>query len=209
MSHNPKAPFERTDAPIKVAVLSDDSLLAAALSSLLGQQGGVEVTALAQADVALWDPGADASRLEPKLAELSRLAPPALALVPNIQQAPLALEAGARGVMLRDHVGPHLISALRAVQGGLTVLDTSLADSLVGGRPMLAPLTGPRDSLTAREREVVQLMAEGLSNKQIASRLDISEHTAKFHIGRILEKLDSDTRTEAVVRAVRHGLVSV
>jgi DNA-binding NarL/FixJ family response regulator len=197
MSHNPKAPFERTDTPIKVAVLSDDSLLAAALSSLLGQQGGVEVTALAQADVALWDPGADASRLEPKLAELSDLAPPTLALVPSIEQAPLALEAGARGVMLRDHVGPHLISALRAVQGGLTVLDTSLADNLVGGRPMLSPQL--REALTARERD----------NKQIAGRLDISEHTAKFHIGRILEKLDSDTRTEAVVRALRHGLVSV
>jgi two-component system nitrate/nitrite response regulator NarL len=211
MSHNPKAPCERTDTPIKVAVLSDDSLLAAALSSLLGQQGGVEVTALAQADVALWDPGADASRLQMKLAELSHLAPPTLALVPNSEQAPLALEAGARGVMLRDHVGPHLISALRAVQGGLTVLDTSLADNLLAdtmvGRPLLAPQL--KESLTAREREVVQLMAEGLSNKQIAGRLDISEHTAKFHIGRILEKLDSDTRTEAVVRALRHGLVSV
>lgn len=207
MSDNPKLPFERTDAPIRVAVLSDDSLLAAALSSLLDQQGEVEVTQLERADVALWDPGADRDKLGPKLGELAELNAPTLALIPDVSQANLALEAGARGVMLRDHVGPHLVSALRAVQGGLTVLDASLADRLVSKSQFEMPALA--EDLTSREREVVQLLAEGLSNKQIAKRLAISEHTAKFHIGRILDKLDSDTRTEAVVRAVRYGLVTL
>jgi DNA-binding NarL/FixJ family response regulator len=208
MSDNPQLPFERTDAPIRVAVLSDDTLLTSALSSLLDQQGEVEVTKLDAANVALWDPGADCDKVETKLGELAELGAPALALVPDLKQAPKALEAGARGVMLRDHVGPHLISALRAVQGGLTVLDTSMADTLVNGRPKF-DMPELAEDLTAREREVVQLLAEGLSNKQIARRLHISEHTAKFHIGRILEKLDSDTRTEAVVRALRYGLVEL
>ncbi len=207
MSENPRLPYERTVAPIKVAVLSDDSLLRSALSSLLDQEGEVEVTQLDAADVALWDPGADRDVFDGKLEELAALNAPTLALIPDQAQAPVALEAGARGVMLRDRVGPHLVSALRAVQGGLTVLDTSLADNLVQkpnyGMPDLA------EALTARETEVVQLLAEGLSNKQIAARLHISEHTAKFHIGRILDKLDSDTRTEAVVRAVRYGLVAL
>jgi DNA-binding NarL/FixJ family response regulator len=208
MSDNPKLPFERSTAPIRVAVLSDDTLLSSALSSLLDQQGEVEVTALDTAQVALWDPGADCDKVEGKLGELAKLNAPTLALVPDLAQAPMALEAGARGVMLRDQVGPHLISALRAVQGGLTVLDTALADSLVSGRPQHG-MPALAENLTAREREVVQLLAEGLSNKQIASRLHTSEHTAKFHIGRILDKLDSDTRTEAVVRALRYGLVKL
>jgi DNA-binding NarL/FixJ family response regulator len=207
MSENPKLPYERTDAPIRVAVLSDDTLLTSALSSLLKQEGEVEVTQLDTADVALWDPGADLEIHHLKLEQLAAINAPTLALVPDKAQASMALEAGARGVMLRDKVGPHLLSALRAVRGGLTVLDTSMADNLVQrpnyGMPALA------EPLTGREHEVVQLLAEGLSNKQIAKRLTISEHTAKFHIGRILDKLDSDTRTEAVVRAVRYGLVEL
>jgi DNA-binding NarL/FixJ family response regulator len=117
-----------------------------------------------------------------------------------------ALGAGAKGVLLRDRVGPHLVSALRAVRGGLTVLDAAISDRLVGPREPAEPPPTVGE-LTSREREVVQLLAEGLSNKEIAQRLDISEHTAKFHIGRILGKLDADSRTEAVVRAVRWGLV--
>ncbi len=214
MSDNPKRPLERSDAPLRVAVISDDAHLTSALSSILDHPGELEVTQLDTAHVAVWDPGADPDRVDAKLAEIAEVNAPTLALVPDLSLASKVLEAGARGVLLRDNVllqenvGPHLVSALRAVQGGLTVLDTALADSLVSGRgrydmPALA------EELTAREREVVSLLAEGLSNKQIASRLHISEHTAKFHIGRILDKLDSDTRTEAVVRAVRYGLVKL
>ncbi len=207
MHQSPIQPSERTSAPIKVAVLSDDALLRNALASLLGQQEGVEVTPLEGADVALWDPGADQRSVEPKLGQLKDLGAPAVALLPDADHAQRAIHAGARGVILRDRVGPHLISALHAVRGGLTVLDTSLADDLIANGHHGNGDGELVEELTSREREVIQLMSEGLSNKQIAKRLDISEHTAKFHIGRILAKLDADTRTEAVVRAVRHGLV--
>jgi two-component system, NarL family, nitrate/nitrite response regulator NarL len=227
MSKNPTTQIEKASRPTRVAVLSDDALLRTALSSMLDRGGEVEVAELASADVVLWDPGADRARLEGKLGELARIQTPILALLPDPSQAQLVLGAGARGVMLRDRVGfprsdgpsrpdgtsqsdgpmpTPLVSALRAVQGGLTVLDGALAEHLVGREQ-----DGPDllEELTAREREVVTLMVEGLSNKQIARRLSISEHTAKFHIGRILAKLDADTRTEAVVRALRFGLVTL
>jgi len=190
---------------MRVAVVSDDDVLGANLASFLDQQGDVEVTALSRAEVALWDSGADVQTVGTRLGELAELIPPALALLPDAAQASAALGAGARGVILRSSLGSSLVSALRAVRGGLTVLDGQLADSLIS--PDRADPVATFDPLTARETEVIQLMAEGLSNKQIARRLIISEHTAKFHIGRILAKLDADTRTEAVVRALRHGMV--
>jgi two-component system, NarL family, nitrate/nitrite response regulator NarL len=205
MTQNSSVP-RSSSGPVRVAVLSEDQLLRAALAGLLEQQGEIEVTDIGRAEVALWDPGADRGRAEGRLRELGAMSRPTLALVPDAGQAMAALGAGAKGVLLRDRVGPHLVSALRAVRGGLTVLDASIADRLVGPREPVEPPPAVGE-LTAREREVVQLLAEGLSNKEIAQRLDISEHTAKFHIGRILMKLDADSRTEAVVRAVRWGLV--
>jgi len=65
----------------------------------------------------------------------------------------------------------------------------------------------PAEDLTAREHQVLQLLAEGLSNKAIAQRLQISEHTAKFHVAAILAKLEAHSRTEAVIKAVRQGLI--
>jgi DNA-binding NarL/FixJ family response regulator len=102
----------------------------------------------------------------------------------------------------------HLLSALLAVSSGLSVMDASLAEDFA--QPLVAPsLPDGWEPLTDREREVIALLAEGLSNKQVARRLTISEHTAKFHTARILAKLDADSRTEAVVRAVRFGVVEL
>jgi DNA-binding NarL/FixJ family response regulator len=70
-----------------------------------------------------------------------------------------------------------------------------------------APNVAPSDPLTPREQEVLQLLAEGLPNKVIAQRLTISEHTVKFHINAILGKLGAQSRTDAVVRATRSGLL--
>ncbi|MEZ4437770.1 MAG: response regulator transcription factor [Polyangiaceae bacterium] len=212
MSYNSTVPLERTDTPIKVAVVTDDALLRSALASLLSREADLEVTSLAGADVALWDPGVDAAQVVDKLGELDRMSAPCLALLPEpppelgSDYAQRVIGAGARGVILRERVGPHLLSALRAVRGGLTVLDPQLAGALVDRGPAMPPLA---EALTSREVEVVQLLAEGLSNKQVAKELGISEHTAKFHIGRILEKLDAGTRTEAVVRALRYGLADL
>jgi DNA-binding NarL/FixJ family response regulator len=73
--------------------------------------------------------------------------------------------------------------------------------------PPARPDGVPLEELTAREMEVLQLLAEGLPNKSIAQRLDISEHTVKFHVNSILRKLEAQSRTEAVVQATRLGLI--
>ena len=86
---------------------------------------------------------------------------------------------------------------------GLAVLDRELAAAWL--RPPEAAARG--EGLTAREREVLALLAEGLANKAIAARLGISEHTAKFHVNAILGKLGAESRAEAIVRAARLGLV--
>jgi DNA-binding NarL/FixJ family response regulator len=125
-------------------------------------------------------------------------------VLPNRDQASAALAAGARGIVLRDQVGPSVVPALAAVRCGLTVLDPSMANAVVTPAPQRA---ANDQVLTARERQVVQLLSEGLSNKRIAPRLGISEHTVKFHVNSILTKFGADTRTEAVVQALRLGLV--
>jgi two-component system nitrate/nitrite response regulator NarL len=94
---------------------------------------------------------------------------------------------------------------LRAAAGGLIVLDPALAGAVLSARE-----TSPDrlvEELTPRELEVLQLLAEGLPNKAIGLRLEISEHTVKFHVNAILGKLGAQSRTEAVVRASRLGLI--
>lgn len=227
MSHNPPTShLERPVAPVRVCVLSDDALLATALARLLGRRADVEVTERARAEVLLWDPGSDDREVDAKLGQLEALGSPAVALLPSGARAQSALSAGARGVMLRDRLGDrlgddaadpqlgsaaggvasHLVSALVAVRSGLTVLDAALAEQLLPSDAIPVVPAGITP-LTVREQEVITLLAQGLSNKQIAKRLAISGHTAKFHTARILTKLDADSRTEAVVRALRYGMV--
>ena len=235
MTRNPNVPILSVSAPLKVALLTDDPLLRAGLSSLLGELGSapsrpgstdaraIEVVAPDAAEVALWDAGVDASKTLARLAELRNLPVPAVAIVSEPAHVAPALAAGARGVVLRDQVGPGIDAALAAVRSGLTVIDTALAESLVpnagpgaGIGPAAADRAGaedrskagkPRGELTERERQVVQLLTEGLSNKLIADRLGISDHTAKFHVNGVMMKLGASTRTEAVVEAMRRGLI--
>lgn len=209
MTRNPNISLAAVGDPIKVSLLTDDALLRAGLSSLLAQSGSIHVVEKEAAEVALWDAGTDASKALARLAELRTLPMPVVAIVDDPAHAGPALAAGARGVVLRDGVGPDLHAALAAVRNGLTVVDTALAAALVPPTPApisTAPTKG-RGELTERERQVVQLLAEGLSNKLIADRLGISDHTAKFHVNGVMMKLGSSTRTEAVVEAMRRGLI--
>ena len=105
-----------------------------------------------------------------------------------------------------------IVAAARAVAVGLAVLDAGLVSVLAAAAkapPDRSPLADdtPGATLTARETEVLQLMARGLPNKIIASRLGISLHTAKFHVAAILAKLNASSRTEAVTLGARRGLV--
>jgi DNA-binding NarL/FixJ family response regulator len=194
--------------PIRVALLTDDPLLRTGLSSLLAQVGSIDVVEPAAAQVALWDAGIDGERMLARLAELKDLPVPTVAIVSSQAHVAPALAAGARGVVLRDQVGPDIRAALAAVRSGLTVMDTALAEGLVPPAPPKPQSNGKgRGELTEREKQVVQLLSEGLSNKLIADRLGISDHTAKFHVNGVMMKLGASTRTEAVVEAMRRGLI--
>ncbi|MGH2562400.1 MAG: helix-turn-helix domain-containing protein [Thermomicrobiales bacterium] len=107
-----------------------------------------------------------------------------------------------------------LAAAVRAVAAGLTVIDPDLVGAAgihahAEQPSMTTPLLGAGEALTAREREVLALVASGLPNKAIARELGISEHTAKFHVGSLLAKLGAGSRTEAVTIATRRGLLAV
>ena len=209
MTRNPNLPSViAVSDPIKVALLTDDPLLRAGLSSLLAQVGSIDVVDH-DAEVALWDAGNDATKTLARLAELRTMPMPVVAVVGDPAHTAPALAAGARGVVLRDQVGPGIHAALAAVRSGLTVMDTQLANSLVPQQPVHAAPTKGRGELTERERQVVQLLSEGLSNKLIADRLGISDHTAKFHVNGVMMKLGASTRTEAVVEAMRRGLIKL
>lgn len=111
-------------------------------------------------------------------------------------QAVAALAAGAAGV-LSPTAGTDLVgAAVAALRAGLVVLAPAVLARLVPGAP------AQRAALTPRERDVLALLAQGASNKEIARRLGISVHTAKFHVGQITDKLDASGRTEAVARAL-------
>lgn len=116
--------------------------------------------------------------------------------------------------LLKEADGAEIAGAVRAVAAGLVVLDHSLAPlltpaSLPAPAGPAAATSLPGETLTAREREVLQLMAGGLQNKQIATRLSISQHTVKFHVASILAKLGASSRTEAVTLGARRGLVTL
>ncbi len=218
MTRNPSLPLSLiTDDPVLVSVKSEDPLLRRALTTLLAQMGEVRVVEEA-ADVVLWDPGLDGDRALSRMREIKGLGAPAVAVIARAEHLGPALAAGARGVFLRDDVGPEIAAALTAVKSGLTVIDTSLSQALIASSPSPArpdarqvehrPRSGGGE-LTERERQVVALLAEGLSNKLIADRLGISDHTAKFHVNGVMAKLGAGTRTEAVVEAVRRGLVTL
>ena len=122
-----------------------------------------------------------------------------------------ALRAGAAGYLTKDATGEELLGAIREVAAGRTVLDASVQRrlvELVAGPASTAPHPPPEDlgGLTKREVDVVRLVAEGLSNQQIARRLVVSEATVKTHLNHVLSKLDVDGRPGLVAWAWRQGL---
>jgi two-component system, NarL family, response regulator YdfI len=121
------------------------------------------------------------------------------------------LQAGVRALLLRDSAPHEILSALEAAAAGLTVVSPEVLDSLLPAASELADLDELPfgEPLTAREAEVLALLADGAGNKEIATRLRISEHTVKFHVSSILSKLGAATRTEAVSRGYKEGLIVI
>jgi DNA-binding NarL/FixJ family response regulator len=139
----------------------------------------------------------------------------ALVVLTNDDERPLAI---LRNLNLRGWslvpvgaTGAELQAAVVAVAQGFVVLPVAFSEQFSGQRPAIGTLnlSSPDEALTNREREVLELVSQGLSNKLIARRLQISEHTVKFHIASISNKLGASSRTDAVSRGVRRGLITL
>lgn len=116
-----------------------------------------------------------------------------------------ALEAGATGYLLKDADASDVADAIRAAVAGEMSIDPAAAKTLTAA---LRTPTTAADELTPRERDVIILIADGATNRQIASRLGVTERTARTHVSNILTKLGLASRTQAAMWAVHHGLVS-
>jgi DNA-binding NarL/FixJ family response regulator len=195
--------------PLRILIVGEDPLARGGLGILLSSGPEIEVVGQVSPgeaagaveslfpQVVIWDFGVNPRGIEgiPQGAAV-------LALVPDVDFASEALRVGARGILLRDIGVRRLAAAIQAVAAGLTVLESTF-DLL--RQPSPSPELA--EPLTPREIEVLQLLAEGLSNRLIGERLGISEHTAKFHVNAILGKLGAQGRTDAVMRAARLGLI--
>lgn len=196
-----------------ILLVAEDPLARFGLQSLVAGEASLEVVAqlapdaveaavrARRPDAIVWDLGTDVRAGVQKLPGAE--APAVVALVPDDRGAGEALLAGARAVLPRDVAAPRLAAAVAAAVEGLIAVDDAFEGALSPSRGAAAA----SEELTPREQEVLHLLAQGLSNKGIAQRLGISEHTAKFHVNAILSKLGAQTRTDAVVRAARLGLV--
>jgi NarL family two-component system response regulator LiaR len=207
--------------PIRVLVVDDHAVVREGLRTFLKLQDGIEVAGeAADGEEAI----EAAERLRPDVV-LMDLVMPALdglaamrALrerVPGARVIVLtsfadddkllpALRAGAAGYLLKNAEPQELARAVRAAHAGEALLDPHVAARLVDA---LAGEKEPLDRLTRREREVLQLIGRGFSNKRIAQELRLSEKTVKTHVGHVLAKLGVDDRTQAAVLAVRAGLI--
>jgi two-component system, NarL family, response regulator YdfI len=117
-----------------------------------------------------------------------------------------ALRLGVRAVLSREASAPEILAAIEAAASGMAVLDPRELEILLRSATPV-PAAAETAALTARELEVLRMMAEGAANKTIAWKLDISEHTVKFHVASILGKLGASSRTEAVTMGIRRGLI--
>jgi two-component system nitrate/nitrite response regulator NarL len=202
-------------AAIPVAIVSDDPLVVAALRARLS--GAAELWLVpepSRAAVIVWDPPTlprgefPLLPLEPR----SDTEPAAVvALVGETTDPMPLLAAGVRGLVSREIDADRLRATILAAQLGLSVLDEDPADAIVAAwsPPRDEPTPREPDRLTPREREVLELLADGLSNRAIAVRLGISAHTVKFHVDALLDKLAARSRTQVVVKAVREGLLEL
>ena len=214
-------------APIRVFVVDDHLVVRRGLTSFLqalddlvlageaadGASALAELAVLAAADqlpdVVLMDllmPKMDGTTAIGKISELY----PALRVIAMTsfsepERVHAALAAGACGYVLKDADADEVASAVRAAHAGEMHLDSAVARALT--RSFVSGRDDPT-SLSNREREIVTLVAQGLSNKEIASRLVISERTARTHVSNILLKLGLTSRTQAALWAIKEGFIS-
>jgi len=201
---------------IRVAVAARSSVVRAGLEAIVRSSAALELANVLdlalvssvdiQADVVVLDIGdATADRIA---ALAKEIALPIILLVEAEEAAvSSALKSGIRGMVRADASAGEIEGAIQAVHAGLVAVSPGLLGAIVPLSPNHGDAPELAEPLSDREREVLEAMVEGLSNKLIAHRLGISEHTVKTHVASILAKLGASSRTEAVSRAIRLGLV--
>ncbi|MGC5054411.1 response regulator [Micromonospora sp. DT48] len=217
-------------APIRVLVCDDQALIRAGFATIIDAQpdmeivgecgdgrAAVDLATRLRPDVVVMDvrmpvlDGIEATRL---LAGVGVAEPVKVLVVTTFnldEYVYEALRAGASGFLLKDAPPEQLLNGIRTVTTGAALLAPEVTRQLVGQyAARIRPAEENRDDgvLTRRELEVLRLIAEGLSNSEIAAALVISQETVKTYVSRILTKLDLRDRVQAVVYAYRHGLVT-
>jgi DNA-binding NarL/FixJ family response regulator len=194
MAPNPALRLDLETGPLHVLVLARGRLTREELADRVGVRSDILISdRVADAQIALLDATGGESALD----VLDELDIPVVVLTDTQSVSKRAIARGARGAIAPDASGGGLVAALVAAMNGLTVIDT----------PPDAHDKPDHPKLTRRERQVLDLVARGFSNKHIAELLEISEHTVKFHVGGILGKLGAATRAEAVAIAAREQLL--
>ena len=211
--------------PIRVLIVDDHAVVREGLRTFLQLQPGIEVVgeaadggeaikrAVALApDVVLMDlvmPGGDGvSAMRALHQRLPGTRVIVLTSFLDDERLMPAVQAGAAGYLLKDVEPAELARAVRTAHAGEALIDPTVAGRLLGVLAAPRPrATADDEPLTRREREVLELIAAGCSNKRIALELGIAEKTVKTHVGHLLAKLGVSDRTQAALLAVQHGLV--
>jgi len=220
---------DSVSAPVRIVVADDHEVVRGGFAALLGTQpdftvvgtaadgiGAVQVCSEVKPDVVLMDvrmPGMDGIEATRRLASAGGPRVLILTTFDLDEYVFDALRAGASGFLLKDVTAERLFDAVRVVAAGEALLAPAVTKRLISEFTRLRRVeraSRPADalaSLTPRETEVLKLVAEGLSNPEIAVRLVVTEETVKTHVSRILNKLGLRDRTQAVVTAYESGLV--
>lgn len=202
---------------IRVTIVSPNSALRIGLRELLSRQSDIKVVGetvdLESVNEMETEVVVLASVSSSRLLESNKSNFAVLFLTDDIDSLRSVFNSNLRawGVLSTDATEEELVAAVRAMGEGLWVGAPSLVADLIrlSGRRESSSEDSPIEPLTAREMEVIQLMAGGLANKQIALALGISEHTVKFHLSSLYAKLGISSRTEAVKRGIELGLISL
>ena len=206
------AAYPSMRAGLGALVQNDRSLTPAAIApaAIAAASGMPALGQIGDADVILVEPNdLDQETLGSLITMAKSESVPVLWLASHAVPENAVPANGPGGVISPDAGADTVVAAIRAVQVGLRVIDPSLGDDSSTTQVSGEFHNGGTDLLSPREREVLELVATGLPNKAIAHALGISDHTVKFHVSSLLNKLGAASRTEAVTLATRQGILSL
>ena len=213
-------------ATIRVLIVDDHTVVRDGLSAMLGREDDIEVVGEAQnglegvekatllkPDVVLMDlrmpelDGVEAMRrIREQQPEINFLV---LTTFDTDEYIYDAIEAGAKGFLLKDASREELFKAVRAVSRGDSLIEPSVAARVLNRFAQLSRESAPQELLSERERQVLDLLAKGSANKEIAASLSLSESTIKTHVANIFQKLEVNDRTSAVTQALQRGIIKM